>query len=71
MPNSDYLYHRCLFYIGYEVLQKFPRDAEIFNHTFEQGILALYALEDFSKDRDLVRKVNELWQEKEQRQRLN
>lgn len=71
MSNSDYLYHRCLFYIGYEVLQQFPEDLEVLNHTFEQGVLALYALENFDKDRDLAQKVYEVSQEREQRRLLN
>jgi len=71
MSNPDYLYHRCLFYIGYEVLQQFPQDLEVLNHTFEQGVLALYALDDLSKDRDLAQKVYELSREREQRRLLN
>ena len=60
MPNQDYLYHRCLFYMGYEVLQHSPHDAEVLLTTFEQGMLALYALQDLQKDRDLTNKVHEL-----------
>lgn len=60
MSNQDYLYHRCLFYIGYEVAQHFPDDVEVLLTTFEEGVRALSALPDFKKDRDLTSKVHEL-----------
>jgi len=61
MSNQDYLYHRCLFYIGHEVLQHFPDDKEVLLTTFEEGVLALSALQGLQKkDYDLTRKVYEL-----------
>ena len=65
MSNQDYLYHRCLFYIGYEVLQTFPQNIEVLEVTFKEGVCALSALEE-KKDYDLAQKVYELSQQRKQ-----
>ncbi len=60
MSNQVYLYHRCLFYVGYEALQHFPDDVEVLLTTFEEGILALSALQELHKNHDLTTKIYEL-----------
>lgn len=65
MSNDDYLYHRRLFYVGYEVAQHFPEDVDVLFTTFEEGVLALSALQRLQQeDRDLAKKVYELSQQR-------
>ncbi|HLD39879.1 MAG TPA: hypothetical protein VJB13_01945 [Candidatus Nanoarchaeia archaeon] len=68
MADRNYLtfaHHKYLFDLGYTLLQQNPVDREVLTTTFEQGVLALSALQDLRReDADLSRKVYQLSQQR-------
>ena len=65
MPKiGNYLtlaWHKYIFGMGYDLLQKNSDDRELLAVTFDHGIRAIWALDDLKKeDKELSDKVHEL-----------